>query len=200
MAAARGEGARDSDVHSLLQNHPEYAARGVQLVMIGGCRNASDEARVEGLRKLASELGCQDHAQFALNAPYSQVLAWLGRVSVGLNTMLDEHFRINVMEFMENRKFMIGSGPMTCLVKYGCMAPYWLLVSAVTTSARTYGKWIVDIIHLDTILRAAHLLPVFGDEPVPRHFKFMSSLVSFHHYYINKYTDHHSHEITFQIK
>ncbi|CAK5280453.1 unnamed protein product [Mycena citricolor] len=77
------------------------------------------------------------------------------------------------------------------------MAPYRLLVSAVTRSARTYGEQIVDIIHLNTILQGAHLLPVFGDKPVPQHFKFTSSLVSFRHYYINKYADYHSHEIAF---
>jgi alpha-1,2-mannosyltransferase len=40
------------------------------------------------------------HVEFVLNAPYPDMLAWLGRASVGLNTMLDEHFGINVVEFM----------------------------------------------------------------------------------------------------
>jgi len=69
-------------------------------VLIGGCRNAEDEARVEELRKLARELGVESHVQFVLNAPYPDMLAWLGRASIGLNTMLDEHFGINVVEFM----------------------------------------------------------------------------------------------------
>lgn len=84
----------------LLAAHTEHATQGIQLVLIGGCRNAADEARVEVLRALALELGVEKHVQFVLNAPYPDVLGWLGRASVGLNTMLDEHFGINVVEFM----------------------------------------------------------------------------------------------------
>ncbi|KAJ7134990.1 mannosyltransferase [Mycena crocata] len=87
-------------LEALLREHPEYAADGIRLVLIGGCRNAQDEARVEWLRELARELGVESHVQFVLNAPYPDMLAWLGRASVGLNTMLDEHFGINVVEFM----------------------------------------------------------------------------------------------------
>ncbi|KAJ6499516.1 mannosyltransferase [Mycena vitilis] len=87
-------------LHLLLQAHPTYAANRIQLVMVGGCRNAADERRVDGLRTLARDLGIESHVQFVLNAPYPDVLAWLGRASVGLNTMLDEHFGINVVEFM----------------------------------------------------------------------------------------------------
>ncbi|KAJ6615416.1 mannosyltransferase [Mycena sp. CBHHK59/15] len=77
-------------LHALLGAHPAYASEGIQL----------DEARVEGLRKLARELGVEPHVQFILNAPYPDMLTWLGKASVGLNTMVDEHFGINVVEFM----------------------------------------------------------------------------------------------------
>ncbi|KAK7019909.1 hypothetical protein R3P38DRAFT_1228980 [Favolaschia claudopus] len=87
-------------LHELLKEHPDYVQQGIQLVMIGGCRNADDEARVEVLRKLASDLGVEPHVRFILNAPFPDMLAWLRRASVGLNTMLDEHFGINVVEFM----------------------------------------------------------------------------------------------------
>ncbi|KAJ7070666.1 mannosyltransferase [Mycena amicta] len=85
-------------LHSLLQTHPGYER--VQLVLIGGCRNDQDQARVESLRQLAKDLGVQERVTFVLNAPYPDMLAWLRRASVGLNTMLDEHFGINVVEFM----------------------------------------------------------------------------------------------------
>jgi hypothetical protein len=35
-----------------------------------------------------------------VNAPYQRILELLGQASVGLNTMVDEHFGINVVEFM----------------------------------------------------------------------------------------------------
>lgn len=35
-----------------------------------------------------------------VNAPYGTVVDRLGKASLGLNTMQDEHFGINVVEFM----------------------------------------------------------------------------------------------------
>jgi alpha-1,2-mannosyltransferase len=34
------------------------------------------------------------------NAPHSEIVRRLGEASIGLNTMQDEHFGINVVEFM----------------------------------------------------------------------------------------------------
>ena len=42
----------------------------------------------------------QDHVEFVVNAPYPRILDLLGHASIGLNTMVDEHFGINVVEFM----------------------------------------------------------------------------------------------------
>lgn len=38
--------------------------------------------------------------EFVVNAPYPTVVKRLGEASIGLNTMQDEHFGINVVEFM----------------------------------------------------------------------------------------------------
>ncbi|KAG1725159.1 uncharacterized protein EDB91DRAFT_1239889 [Suillus paluster] len=51
--------------------------------------------------------------------------------------------------------------------------------------------------HVDTILRSAHLIPVFGSGPLPDGFHFAHSLDVFNSYYVNKYADHHAHEIVF---
>ncbi|KAJ7190705.1 hypothetical protein GGX14DRAFT_381867, partial [Mycena pura] len=53
------------------------------------------------------------------------------------------------------------------------------------------------IIHIDSIVRGAHLIPVFGDVFVPKWWKFTDSLDGFQAYFINKYADRHSHEIAF---
>lgn len=42
----------------------------------------------------------QEYVDFVVNAPYPRVLELLGEASIGLNTMVDEHFGINVVEFM----------------------------------------------------------------------------------------------------
>lgn len=44
---------------------------------------------------------CGQHAvEFVVNAPYPLMLDWLARASVGMNTMVEEHFGINVVEYM----------------------------------------------------------------------------------------------------
>ncbi|CDO72210.1 hypothetical protein BN946_scf184970.g62 [Trametes cinnabarina] len=85
--------------HKLLELYPEYRGS-VQLVLIGGSRNVDDATRVENLHMLARELGIRDHVQFVVNASYAEVLRWLSRASIGLSTMVDEHFGINIVEFM----------------------------------------------------------------------------------------------------
>jgi len=38
--------------------------------------------------------------QFVINASFPEMMNWLSRASIGLSTMVDEHFGINVVEFM----------------------------------------------------------------------------------------------------
>ncbi|KAJ6556913.1 hypothetical protein B0H10DRAFT_1847268 [Mycena sp. CBHHK59/15] len=59
------------------------------------------------------------------------------------------------------------------------------------------GQRVMDIIHIDSTLRGAHLIPIYGDTFIPHHFKYSSSLDSFKAFYVNKYANHHSHEIAF---
>jgi hypothetical protein len=71
------------------------------------------------------------------------------------------------------------------------------------------GMWMVErditpdriassaVIHIDTILRAAHLIPVYGREFIPRGIQPCQSLDIFYSYYVNKYIDHHAFEIAY---
>ncbi|THH09846.1 hypothetical protein EW145_g1732 [Phellinidium pouzarii] len=70
----------------LLKSHPEYCET-VKLVMVGGCRNEEDAARVESLRALAKELNILDNVELVVNASHGEVLSWLSRASIGLSTM-----------------------------------------------------------------------------------------------------------------
>ncbi|KAH8977117.1 hypothetical protein EDB86DRAFT_3068012 [Lactarius hatsudake] len=56
------------------------------------------------------------------------------------------------------------------------------------------GSPAVDVIHLDSVLRAAHLLPVFGNSFIPIDLSPHESLDAFDTYYINKYIDYHAFE------
>ena len=92
----------------------------MRLLLVGGVRNEEDSARVAELKELAVSLRVsvssrpsrrsliyvpivqtmQEYVDFVVNAPYSTILDLLGESSIGLNTMVDEHFGINVVEFM----------------------------------------------------------------------------------------------------
>ncbi|KAF5332268.1 hypothetical protein D9611_007993 [Ephemerocybe angulata] len=68
------------------------------------------------------------------------------------------------------------------------------------------GMWVVQrevvddirplqVVGLETIVRGAHLLPVFGEGPLPEWFTFTMALEAFEDYFVNPYIDHHVHEL-----
>ncbi|TFK27216.1 hypothetical protein FA15DRAFT_586638 [Coprinopsis marcescibilis] len=69
------------------------------------------------------------------------------------------------------------------------------------------GLWVVEreeeengyrelqIIPLVSIVRGAHLLPVFGTGRLPEGFSYTDSLEVFERYYVNSYIDYHTHEM-----
>ena len=70
------------------------------------------------------------------------------------------------------------------------------------------GMWVVrpdmmggipdrSVLHLDSFLHGAHLIPVYGDEVLPIDFHYSYSLDAFKAFYVNKFIDHHTHEIVF---
>lgn len=91
---------------TLLSRRPDlfsssaHGQGGVKLLMMGSARNSEDETRIKLLRALAVELGVDQHVEFLVNAPFTQIMHHLSRASIGLSTMKDEHFGINVVEFM----------------------------------------------------------------------------------------------------
>ena len=59
------------------------------------------------------------------------------------------------------------------------------------------GQWMSSMIHIDTILCNAHLIGVAGSDMLPRQFTYHNTLDVFKLFYVNKYANHHSHEIAF---
>ncbi|WVN89502.1 uncharacterized protein L203_104727 [Cryptococcus depauperatus CBS 7841] len=105
LAQFRPEKDHAKQIHALAElfdEHTEYrkGPRAVKLVLMGGVRDAADQARLEGLKDLAKKLDVEHNVEFVVSAPFSEVVKRLGEASVGLNTMMDEHFGINVVEFM----------------------------------------------------------------------------------------------------
>ncbi|PSR76461.1 hypothetical protein PHLCEN_2v8436 [Hermanssonia centrifuga] len=93
-------------------------------------------------------------------------------------------------------------------VEYPCALIHWYSPVADEPDDLT-GLWVVEpdfdadnqpfygVIHLDSIMRLAHLIPDFGDVVLPPDFHPSQSLDAFKTYYVNKYADHHAHEIAF---
>jgi hypothetical protein len=74
--------------------------KGATLVLLGGVRDEGDQGRVDELRSLCESLGVEKRVEFVLNQPYSVLKDYLGKSSVGLHCMWNEHFGIGVVEMM----------------------------------------------------------------------------------------------------
>ena len=71
------------------------------------------------------------------------------------------------------------------------------IVEKIAGESNAAGERRTAILHLDTIVRAAHLLPVFGRQTVSRTLSFTDTLDTFTTFYVNKYADHHAFETAF---
>ena len=91
---------------------------------------------------------------------------------------------------------------------YPCALVQWYSLVGDGPDENT-GMWVVEpdrgpdgspheaVIHLECILRAAHLIGVYGDGLLPRGLTADNSLDSFNSYFVNKFIDHHAFEIAF---
>ena len=70
----------------------------------------------------------------------------------------------------------------------------WVVEPKYTTDK----SWSMSVVHLDSIICAVHLLPIFGrSSPLPPQLKFSLTLDSFRAFYVNKYIDYHAFETVF---
>ncbi|KAF7333067.1 hypothetical protein MVEN_02371300 [Mycena venus] len=96
-------------------------------------------------------------------------------------------------------------------IDYPCALVHWFSVHGQEPCPDT-NMWIVKldfirgrpgeramaVVHIDSLLRGAHLIGVAGKEFVPvADSDFSDSLDAFQAFYVNKYADHHAHETAF---
>ena len=93
-------------------------------------------------------------------------------------------------------------------ITYPCALVHWFSQVGDEADEDT-GMWVVEpdldetgsplvaIIHLDTVLRAAHLMGVCGEAFIPKTITSANSLDAFYSFYVNKFIDHHTFEIVF---
>ncbi|KAJ7328054.1 hypothetical protein DFH08DRAFT_916752 [Mycena albidolilacea] len=92
-------------------------------------------------------------------------------------------------------------------IDYPCALVDWFKKVGRSPDSET-GMWIVEpemkgcvrlttIVHIDTLLRGAHLIPVYGSGYISTGFRYTYSLDAFKSFHVNKYIDHHANEIAF---
>lgn len=75
-----------------LENSPD--AKDYKLVIVGGARNSADHDRVAALRKRCTELQLENFVELKVNAPFEEWMKLRKTATIGLHTMIDEHFGI----------------------------------------------------------------------------------------------------------
>jgi len=90
---------------------------------------------------------------------------------------------------------------------YPCAFVHWFKLLGNQPDGTT-GMWIVQperdidgnptssIIHLDCIIQACHLVPIFGMKAIPP-LRTTDTLTAFKYYYVNKYVDNHAYQLAF---
>jgi hypothetical protein len=78
--------------------------------------------------------------------------------------------------------------------KMGCdpLTGLWIVHPDCTRGSRDKS-----VLHLDSFLHGAHLIPVYNNLRLPPDFKHFYSLDVFNAYYVNKYIDYHTYEIAY---
>ena len=59
------------------------------------------------------------------------------------------------------------------------------------------NKRVVSVIHLDSIMRPAHLIGIYGKDHLPHDFSHSDSLSAFAAFYVNKFSDYHAFQLAF---
>lgn len=88
-------------------------------------------------------------------------------------------------------------------VHYPCALVNWFLPEEerdpvtgmwVVRPEKENGRRTIGVVHLDSVWRACHLMPVFGEMSMPARFHFSDSLSAFKAFYLNHYIDFHARE------
>lgn len=135
-------------LYELREIIPEELFDNVTLVLCGSCRNVDDSNRVKDLKDLSKHLSLENNVEFKVNITYEELLKELNDASLGIHTMLDEHFGIGVVELMAAGLITIGhksGGPLLDIIETSESSRLGFL--AVT--AEEYAEIIKYVLYMD---------------------------------------------------
>ena len=90
---------------------------GGKLGLVGSCRHEEDQALADGLKAHAKELDVP--VEFYLNVPFPELVERICQAKVSIHTMVDEHFGINLLEFIAGGCVVISNrsgGPLDDII------------------------------------------------------------------------------------
>lgn len=70
------------------------------------------------------------------------------------------------------------------------MVGMWVVKPEYTANRRR----VAAVVHLDSVVRGAHLIPVYQKQQISRKHIYSTTLNEFKQFYINKYIDYHAFE------
>ena len=128
--------------------------RQVRLVLVGSCRNAEDEGRVDDLRHLAEELHVSDNVEFKVNIGFDQLQRELGKAAAAIHTMENEHFGISIVECMAAGCVMVAhasGGPREDIVVEWQQQQ----TGYVAETEEQFVSWLIEVVNMRAADREA---------------------------------------------
>lgn len=126
----------------LLGRRPEWRDR-IHLAIYGGCRDATDRARADALMQRAVSLRLASCVSVVTDVDHQAILEMLQEATIGLHTMEDEHFGINIVEFMAAGPIAVAhasGGPATDIIREPGVTGF------LATTAEEYAETIERIL------------------------------------------------------
>ncbi|KTW29878.1 hypothetical protein T552_01082 [Pneumocystis carinii B80] len=84
---------------TMLDTYPKTRDSAIKLILIGSVRE-NDEPYIDSLKALAKHLEIDDRVLFFHNLSWKEIVIWLKKSWIGVNTMWNEHFGIAIVEYM----------------------------------------------------------------------------------------------------
>ena len=131
-------------------------------------------------------------------------MKWKGKPRYDTVFVYDDGDVMNGMLIARVLLFFSFQDPILCEV-IPCALVNWF-VPISDQCDKVMGTWEVklemagvrptlEVIHLDSIVRGAHLLPAYGRGFLPEDFDFRDALEAFQSYFVNNLIDYHAHEL-----
>ncbi|EMR10126.1 hypothetical protein PNEG_01404 [Pneumocystis murina B123] len=84
---------------TMLDTYPKTRDSGIKLILIGSIRE-NDEPYIDSLKNMTKHLNIDDRVLFFHNLSWKEIVTWLKKSWIGVNTMWNEHFGIAIVEYM----------------------------------------------------------------------------------------------------